>query len=60
MSLHHYVAGKDEILNGIVDLVFSEIGLSVTLDALSKSIPGGSSQPRLTTGRGAGDGRPAI
>jgi AcrR family transcriptional regulator len=27
MSLYHYVAGKDEILNGIVDLVFSEIEL---------------------------------
>jgi AcrR family transcriptional regulator len=25
MSLYHYVAGKDEILDGIVDLVFSEI-----------------------------------
>jgi AcrR family transcriptional regulator len=27
MSLYHYVAGKDEILDGIVDLVFSEIEL---------------------------------
>ena len=27
MSLYHYVAGKDEILDGIVDLVFSEIKL---------------------------------
>jgi AcrR family transcriptional regulator len=27
MSLYHYVASKDEILDGIVDLVFSEIGL---------------------------------
>jgi len=27
MSLYHYVAGKDEILDGIVDLVFSEIDL---------------------------------
>jgi len=25
MSLYHYVAGKDDILDGIVDLVFSEI-----------------------------------
>jgi AcrR family transcriptional regulator len=29
MSLYHYVAGKDEILDGIVDLVFSEIDLPV-------------------------------
>ncbi len=29
MSLYHYVAGKDEILNGIVDLVFGEIDLPV-------------------------------
>jgi AcrR family transcriptional regulator len=27
MSLYYYVAGKDEILDGIVDLVFSEIDL---------------------------------
>jgi AcrR family transcriptional regulator len=27
MSLYHYFAGKDEILDGIVDLVFSEIDL---------------------------------
>ncbi len=27
MSLYHYVAGKDEILDGIVDLVFGEIEL---------------------------------
>ena len=27
MSVYHYVASKDEILDGIVDLVFSEIGL---------------------------------
>jgi AcrR family transcriptional regulator len=27
MSVYHYVAGKDEILDGIVDLVFSEIDL---------------------------------
>jgi AcrR family transcriptional regulator len=27
MSLYHYVTGKDEILDGIVDLVFSEIQL---------------------------------
>ena len=27
MSLYYYVAGKDEILDGIVDLVFSEIEL---------------------------------
>jgi AcrR family transcriptional regulator len=25
MSLYHYVANKDEILDGIVDMVFSEI-----------------------------------
>jgi AcrR family transcriptional regulator len=29
MSLYHYFAGKDEILDGIVDLVFSEIDLPV-------------------------------
>jgi AcrR family transcriptional regulator len=28
MSLYYYVANKDEILDGIVDMVFSEIGLS--------------------------------
>lgn len=27
MSVYHYVAGKDEILDGIVDLVFGEIAL---------------------------------
>src|SRR4051794_34018412 len=27
MSVYHYVAGKDEILDGIVDIVFSEIDL---------------------------------
>jgi AcrR family transcriptional regulator len=29
MSLYHYFAGKDKILDGIVDLVFSEIDLPV-------------------------------
>jgi AcrR family transcriptional regulator len=29
MSLYHYFAGKDEILDGIVDLVFGEIDLPV-------------------------------
>jgi AcrR family transcriptional regulator len=29
MSLYHYVAGKNEILDGIVDLVFGEIDLPV-------------------------------
>jgi AcrR family transcriptional regulator len=29
MSVYHYVANKDEILNGIVDLVFGEIELPV-------------------------------
>jgi AcrR family transcriptional regulator len=29
MSLYYYFAGKDEILDGIVDLVFSEIDLPV-------------------------------
>jgi AcrR family transcriptional regulator len=28
MSLYHHVAGKDEILDGMVDAVFAEIGLS--------------------------------
>ncbi len=27
MSVYHYVANKDEILDGIVDLVFAEIDL---------------------------------
>src|SRR5688500_9202420 len=27
MSVYHYVANKDEILDGIVDIVFSEIDL---------------------------------
>jgi AcrR family transcriptional regulator len=27
MSVYHHVANKDEILDGIVDLVFGEIGL---------------------------------
>lgn len=27
MSLYHYVAGKDEILDGIIDMVFTEIDL---------------------------------
>ena len=29
MSVYHYVANKDEILDGIVDIVFSEIELPV-------------------------------
>ena len=29
MSIYHYVANKDEVLDGIVDLVFSEIDLPV-------------------------------
>jgi AcrR family transcriptional regulator len=37
-----------------------EIGLTVILDALSRSIPGDSGQPGLTVGRGAGPGTPAI
>ena len=37
-----------------------EVGLTVILDALSRSIPGQRSQPGLTTGRGADPGTPAI
>ena len=37
-----------------------EFGLTVILDALSRSIPGNGSQPGLTTGRGADPGTPAI
>jgi AcrR family transcriptional regulator len=33
MSLYYYVAGKDEILDGIVDLVFSEIELPSVIGA---------------------------
>jgi AcrR family transcriptional regulator len=39
MSLYYYVAGKDEILDGIVDLVFSEIELpSLTGDWRSEMV----------------------
>jgi hypothetical protein len=37
-----------------------EVGLTVILDALSRSIPGDSSQPGLTIGRGAGPSTPAT
>jgi hypothetical protein len=37
-----------------------EVGLTVILDALSRSIPGDSSQSGLTIGRGADPSRPAI
>ena len=33
MSLYHHVANKDEILDGIVDLVFAEIELPAAGDA---------------------------
>ena len=37
-----------------------EIGLTVILDALSRSIPGTTADPGLATGRGADPGTPAI
>jgi hypothetical protein len=37
-----------------------EIGLTVILDALSRSIPASSGQPGLTAGRGAGPAPPAT
>jgi hypothetical protein len=38
MSVYHYVANKDEILDGIVDLVF-------ILDALATSVPTAANLP---------------
>ena len=32
MSVYHYVAGKDEIIDGIVDLVFGEMELPAAQD----------------------------
>ena len=39
MSVYHHVANKDEILDGIVDLVFSEIDLPVDRRRLAHGDP---------------------
>ena len=36
MSLYNHVANKDDLLNGMVDLVFSEIGPSAATTAFSR------------------------
>jgi AcrR family transcriptional regulator len=48
MSLYYYVAGKDEILDGIVDLVFSEIELpSLNSDWRSEMVRRANSARRV-------------
>ncbi|WP_286180098.1 TetR/AcrR family transcriptional regulator [Arthrobacter sp. ISL-95] len=41
MSLYYYVANKDEILDGIVDMVFSEITLPTPGEIGAKKCSGG-------------------
>ena len=43
MSLYNHVAGKDDILDGLVDLVFSEIAAAVR--------PTTTGRPPCTSGR---------
>jgi AcrR family transcriptional regulator len=49
MSVYHYVANKDEIIDGIVDLVYAEIDLPVPFD------PEGSYELRYAGRRRAGE-----
>ncbi|WP_440072923.1 hypothetical protein [Streptosporangium sp. OZ121] len=63
MSVYHYVAGKDDVLDGIVELVFGEIesGLTVILDALATSTPATPSYPAgEVDGAGADTARAAL
>ena len=51
MSVYHYVASKDEILDGIVDLVFSEIELPAAGgDWRSRDAPAGATRPATRCG----------
>src|ERR1035438_5529640 len=59
MSLYHYVASKDEILDGIVDLVFSEIELpSAGGDWRAEMRRRGDSAPPAPRRPPPGDGAP--
>src|SRR6202035_2851558 len=54
MSLYHYVAGKDEILDGIVDLVFSEIDLPAPGGDWTTQLRRRAASPRRALGRRPG------
>ena len=58
MSLYYYVANKDAILDGIVDLVFSEIDLPVPGRRLAPGdAPAGDVGPRACCGATPGRSR---
>ena len=38
MAVYHYVANKDEILDGLVDLVFAEIGRASCRERVSNCV----------------------
>ena len=46
MSVYHYVANKDEILDGIVDIVFSEIELPTRRRLARRDAAAGRLGPR--------------
>jgi AcrR family transcriptional regulator len=51
MSVYHYVANKDEIIDGIVDLVFSEVALPVIGGDWRSEMHRRASSERLVLGR---------
>ena len=56
MSVYHHVANKDEILDGIVDLVFSEIELPVARRRLARGdAPARALGPRVLRRAPLGD-----
>ena len=50
MSLYHHVANKDDILDGIVDLVFGEIELPAGEPTGRRPCAGGPSRPARCSG----------
>ena len=57
MSVYHYVANKDEIIDGIVDLVFGEIELPVRAGGDWRTEMRRGAAPRPATCWGATPGR---
>jgi AcrR family transcriptional regulator len=51
MSLYHYVANKDELLDGIVDLVFRQIELPSTTGAWREELQGWAQRARRVLAR---------
>jgi len=57
MSLYHHVANKEAIIDGIIDVVFSEIDLPLMMRLAVRTAPPGALGPCRASAATRGDAR---